>query len=83
MTRLKLIRQHLGVTQTVLGQALGCVQGGIAAYESGRDLPRKRAEKLIEFAATKGCRLTFDHVYGDLPLPSYRMEAVVAGVACD
>lgn len=74
MTRLKLIRLHLGVTQTVLGQALGCVQGGIFAYENGRDLPRKRAQKLIEFAATRGYKLSFDHVYGDAPLPGQAAE---------
>ena len=71
MSRLKLIRQHLRVTQKVLADALGCVQGGVAAYESGRSLPHKRAQKLIEYAATRGCRLNFDHVYGDRPLPQW------------
>ncbi|XJC72771.1 hypothetical protein ACHFCA_17380 [Delftia tsuruhatensis] len=38
MNRLKLIRRHLGVTQAALGEAMGLVQGGVAAYEKGRDL---------------------------------------------
>lgn len=69
MNRLKLIRQHLGVTQKVLGDAIGCVQGCIVAYEHGRQVPHRRAEKLIEFAATRGCVLDFNHVYGNVPLP--------------
>ena len=78
MNKLKLIRIHLGVTQAALGQVLGCVQGGIFAYETGRDMPRKRALKLIEFAATKGCSLSFDHIYGNLPLPEMVAKDEVA-----
>ena len=68
---LQLIRQHLGVTQKVLGDALGCVQGCITAYEAGRPLPQKRAQRLIEFAAEQGCKLDFNHIYGDRPLPKW------------
>lgn len=71
MNRLKLIRQHLGVTQKALGDALGCVQGGVTAYEHGRPLPHKRAQRLIEFAASRGCKLDFNHIYGDRPLPKW------------
>lgn len=81
MNRLKLIRRHLGVTQAALGEAMGLVQGGVAAYEKGRDLPRKRAQRLIEFAASRGCPLSFDHVYGEIPLPP--LQPVVAEEVVD
>lgn len=71
MSRLKQIRQHLGVTQKVIGDALGCVQGSIVAYEAGRSLPQKRAQRLIEFAAEQGCKLDFNHIYGERPLPKW------------
>lgn len=69
MSRLKLIRQRLGVTQHVLAECMETVQGNITTYEAGRSIPAKRARLLIAFAATRGLTLTFDHIYGDLPLP--------------
>ncbi|CAN7369084.1 helix-turn-helix domain-containing protein [Acidovorax sp. LjRoot117] len=71
MNRTKLIRQHLGLTQKALGEAIDCSQACILAYEQGRALPHKRAEKLIEYAATRGCVLDFNHVYGQRPLPRW------------
>lgn len=71
MNRTKLIRQHLSLTQKALGEAIGCSQACILAYEQGRALPHKRAEKLIEYAATRGCVLDFNHIYGQRPLPRW------------
>lgn len=31
----------------------------------------RRAEKLIEYAATRGCVIDFNHVYGTRPLPRW------------
>lgn len=71
MNRTKLIRQHLGLTQKAFGEALGCGQACILAYEQGRALPHKRAQRLIEYAATRGCVLDFNHIYGERPLPRW------------
>lgn len=71
MTKLKLIRLHLGVTQMALADALGCVQGSVFAYEKGRPLPYSRAKRLIEFAAERGCQLDFNHIYGERALPKW------------
>ena len=71
MNRTKLIRHHLGLTQKALGDAIDCSQACILAYEQGRALPQKRAEKLIAYAATRGCVLDFNHVYGQRPLPRW------------
>lgn len=69
MARVKLIRQHMGLTQAEMATALSTVQGNITTYENGRALPEKRAHLLIQFAETRGLVLTYDHIYGDLPLP--------------
>ena len=69
MTKLKTIRQSLGVTQKVLADAMGCGQSNITFYEAGRSIPESRAKLLIAFANQRGLTITFDHVYGDLPIP--------------
>lgn len=75
MHNLKSIRERLDVTQQVLADGLGCTQGNIAALERGQTLLPTLAAKLIVFAKTKhGLELTFDHIYGDAPLP----EPIVA-----
>lgn len=75
MSQLKQIRLRLGVTQHALAEAMGCVQGNISFYEKGRSLPAAKAKALINFAATYGLILTFDHVYGDAPLPDEALTA--------
>lgn len=69
MAQVKLIRQYLGLTQAEMAGALGTVQGNITTYENGRSLPEKRAHLLIEFAASRGLALTYDHIYGNAKLP--------------
>lgn len=71
MNRIKLIRRHLGVTQKVFADAIGCVQASVVAYEHGRRFPQDLAAKLIQFAALRGCVLDFNHIYGDRPLPMW------------
>ncbi|MFS4515349.1 helix-turn-helix domain-containing protein [Delftia tsuruhatensis] len=69
MNQVKEIRLRLGVTQQTLGGALGCTQTNIGHYERGQMMPTPRARLLINYAAGLGLALTFDHLYGDAPLP--------------
>jgi putative transcriptional regulator len=66
MNRIKAIRARLGVTQVVLGEAIGCTQGNIGHYERGQQtFPPDMAAKLIAFAASKGQKVSFDEIYAD------------------
>ena len=69
MHKLKLIREHLRVTQQALAEGLGCTQGNIGHYERGQTLPPDMAGKLITYARGRGLAIGYDHVYGDAPLP--------------
>lgn len=80
MHNLKYIRERLGVTQQALAAGLGCTQGNVGHYERGQTLPPDMARKAIEFAASHGLVIGFDHVYGDAPLPDLA-PAHLAGVA--
>ena len=68
MHNLKPIRDRLGITQQAMADGIGCTQGNVGHYERGQTLPPDMARKLIEFCATKGLLITFDHVYGDQAL---------------
>lgn len=69
MKNLMPIRKRLGLTQQALGQVIGCTQGNVGYYERGQMMPTPRARLLINYAAGLGLVLTFDHLYGDAPLP--------------
>ena len=69
MANLKIIRSRLGVTQSALAAAMGCVQGNIPFYEKGREIPVAKAKLLIAFAQPRGLLLTLDHIYGDEEVP--------------
>ncbi len=69
MHNLKPIRERLGVTQQALADGIGCTQGNIGHYERGQTLPPEMAAKVIAYAGRRGLRITYDHVYGDAPLP--------------
>lgn len=68
-SNIKAIRLMLGLSQAALGEAIGCTQGNIWHYEQGQTVPPEMARKLIEFAATRGLSIGFDHVYGAAGLP--------------
>lgn len=70
MNQVKAIRELLGVTQTTLGDGIGCTQANVGHYEKGQTVPVEAAKKLIDFAATKGLRLNLDQVYGLANLPT-------------
>lgn len=69
MHNLKPIRERLGVTQQAMADGIGCTQGNIGHYERGQTLPPDMARKVIDFSASRGLAITFDHVYGDAELP--------------
>lgn len=75
MSLIKEIRERLGVTQTDLGRALGCTQGNIGHYERGQPLPVDKAERLIDFAASKRLTLSLDQIYGRKPIPARKVAA--------
>jgi putative transcriptional regulator len=75
MHNLKLIRERLCVTQQALAEGIGCTQGNVGHYERGQTLLPEVAAKLIAFAASRGLRIGYDHVYGDMPLPRLQSQA--------
>ena len=70
MNNLKSIRERLGITQQAMADGIGCTQGNIGHYERGQTLPPDMARKVIDFSASKGLHITFDHVYGSAELPA-------------
>lgn len=69
------IRKLLGLKQAELAEVLGVSQGTISFYENGKTVPPDVAARLLQVAEGKGYRLTFDHVYGDAPIPEPATEA--------
>jgi len=72
MNTFTLIRRQIGATQAEMAKALEMSQGNVSFLERGQTVTPKTAEKLIQFAATRGVTLTYDHVYGGRPLPNVR-----------
>ena len=68
-TVFRAIRRRLGVSQAELARAMDCSPANVMFYERGQMLPPKRARLLILFANSKGLAISYDHVYGDSPLP--------------
>lgn len=75
MSNIKSIRERLGVTQQTLAVGIGCSQGNVSFYEKGQEMPPSTAQRLIDFSRERGLELTFDHVYGDAPLPDLEQKA--------
>jgi putative transcriptional regulator len=69
MSRIREIRERLGLTQEEFAKGLGCTQGNVGHYERGQVLLPDRAIRLVEFAHDHGLLLTLDIVYGRMPLP--------------
>jgi putative transcriptional regulator len=70
MNALKAIRERLEVTQAELGAAVKVSQGNVSFYERGQTVPPDVAERLIAFAASKGLPISYDHIYGAIPIPA-------------
>lgn len=69
MNTIKSIRDRLGLTQQALADGMGCTQGNVGHYERGQTVPPDAASRLIEFAGSKGLRISFDHIYGHCEVP--------------
>lgn len=67
MNAIKSIRERLGVTQTELGDVMGCTQGNVGHYERGQTVPPEAAKRLIAYAKAKGQRVTWEDIYGPVP----------------
>ncbi len=72
MNSIKAIRERLCLTQAEFGKGIGCAQGNVSNYEKGQTVPPEAAKAAIRFAATRGLVITFDHIYGEAPLPEQR-----------
>lgn len=70
MSRIKEIRERLGLTQQEFAEALGCTQGNVGHYERGQMMPPERACALADFAGERGLPLTLDQIYERADLPA-------------
>lgn len=75
MNSIKSIRARLGVTQQALAQGLGVTQGNVSFYERGQTIPPPVAERLIEYAKTRGVSITFNDVYSPEPTKVEQVSA--------
>ena len=65
MSKIKFIRQRLGLTQAALAIGIGCTQGNIGHYENkNQTIPPDVAKRLIAFAAKRGVYIGFEDIYG-------------------
>jgi putative transcriptional regulator len=65
MSNIKTIRKRLGLTQAALAVAIGCSQGNIGHYEiKGQTMPPNVAKRLISYAFSLGCAITYEDIYG-------------------
>ena len=61
---LRFVRERIGVTQQVLGGAIGCNQSNVGHIERcEQTLLPEVAAKVIAYAATRGIDITFDDLY--------------------
>lgn len=66
-SRIKAIRQRLGLSQAKMAQVLGMTQGNVGHYEN-RDqmVPPDVARRLIYEASVLGHRITYEDIYGEV-----------------
>lgn len=70
MTTIKTIRKLLRLSQAALGEGIGCTQANVWQLESnGQELRIELANRLIDFAESRGLAITLDQIYGRAPLP--------------
>lgn len=64
MTNLRTIRESLNVSQTALAEMVGCTQGSIGHYESGRRNPDlKMCRILVQALNRLGAKVRLDDVF--------------------
>lgn len=64
MNPISQIRSRLGVTQTVLAEALRVSQGNVSNYERGQNMPPETAKRLIAYGGERGVAITYEDIYG-------------------
>lgn len=69
MNAIKAIRDRLGLTQAAFAEGVGMTQGNVGHYERGQTVPPVAASRIVDFAASRGLLIGFDHVYGRVELP--------------
>lgn len=64
MSNLRKIREAVKVSQTVLADKVGCTQGAIGHYESGRRQPDlKMCRQLVDALNSFGAEVQLDDVF--------------------
>lgn len=67
MTNLREIRESVNVSQTALAEMVGCTQGAIGHYESGRRHPDlKTCRTLVDALNKLGAKVRLDDVFPPL-----------------
>lgn len=67
INRIRSIRERLGLSQSELGEILGCTQGNIGHYEvRSQVVPPQVAQHLIVECAIRGLRITYEDIYGSV-----------------
>ncbi|WNP33614.1 helix-turn-helix transcriptional regulator [Enterobacter kobei] len=67
MTNLREIRESMNVSQTALAEMVGCTQGAIGHYESGRRHPDlKTCRTLVDALNKLGAKVRLDDVFPPL-----------------
>jgi len=67
MTNLREIRESMNVSQTALADMVGCTQGAIGHYESGRRHPDlKTCRTLVDALNKLGAKVRLDDVFPPL-----------------
>lgn len=81
MSRFKAIRELIGASHAELSRALEMSSPNVSYMDRGQTVMPGTATKLIAYAATKGVALSYDHIYGDEPLPPPPVVAAASKVA--
>lgn len=64
MSNLRKIRETMKVSQAILAEKVGCTQGAIGHYESGRRHPDlKMCRKLVDALNSFGAKVQLDDVF--------------------
>lgn len=64
MSNLRKYRESLNISQTTLAKAVGCTQGAIGHWESGRRFPDlKTCRALVECLNKLGAKVSLDDVF--------------------
>ena len=69
------IRSELGLSQAAFAAGIGVTQGNVSHYEKGQTVPPNVAARVIEFAASRGKKITFDDVYRGPTQPAAQQDA--------